>query len=105
MFDKFTNKPTSESKYDIVGKTDLDSTGGRSWSEYFSAEKLRAAWMPVRESPYLKYCKSTLVESVPLLQGKIQPRYSEGEWRSEAGVRNLIASGELDKSTAVIRAE
>lgn len=102
MIDDLTNKPTQERTYDIVGKRDVDSTGSRKWSDYFNADDIRAAWLPHQESPFEQYSKSALIDSAPLLDGKIQPRYSEGERRSELGVRNLIASGELDRSTAVI---
>lgn len=102
MLDDLRNKPTEQRTYDIVGKQDVDSTGSRAWSGYLSTDHLRAAWMPLQESPFAQYYKSALVDSAPLLEGKIQPRYSEGERRSEAGVKNLIASGELDRTTAVI---
>lgn len=102
MIDDLTNKPTQERTYDIVGKKDVDSTGSRKWSDYFNADDIRAAWLPHQESRFAQYSKSALIDSAPLLDGKIQPRYSEGERRSELGVRNLIASSELDRSTAVI---
>jgi len=88
--------------FNIVGSTDIDSEGTSAWAKYFQTDKLRDAWLTFDESAYRGFCKTNLIDSVVGQVNKICCRYSEGEERSERGIGNLVRTGELAETTAVI---
>lgn len=88
--------------FGIVGPQDFDSLGSKSWEKYLDPARLREAWSPVEDSPWYRYQKVKEIGSLKNVGRNIKPRYSEGEERSQRGLRNLIRSGVLGKETAVI---
>ncbi len=57
---------------------------------YLKGKELLAAWSPPYKSPYSKYMKTKTINSVDFVIGRIKPRYSEGEKKSEKELDNLI---------------
>jgi len=97
-------KITLEDKdtFSIVSSRETDSTGSDTWKSYLDRKKLSDAWLPPEGSPYLKFVKTKTLNSVEFVGGRIKPRYSEGEIKSERELDNLINSGQLGQGTAVI---
>ncbi|MCX6792028.1 MAG: hypothetical protein NT149_03240 [Candidatus Gottesmanbacteria bacterium] len=88
--------------FSIVGAQNTDSFGTSHWQDFLNTRKLLNAWEPPLNSPYKRFVKTKLIESINHVGPQIQPRYSEGEQTSERELQNLIANGVLGEDTAVI---
>ena len=86
----------------IISPQETDSTGGDTWKAYLDRKKLSDAWRPPEGSPYGKFIKTKTINSIEFVGGRIKPRYSDGEIKSERELVNLIKSGQLEQDTAVI---
>lgn len=74
----------------IVSPQEIDSLRSKRWMFYLKGKELLAAWSPPCKSPYSKYMKTKTINSVDFVIGRIKPRYSEGEKKSEKELDNLI---------------
>lgn len=89
-------------KINIVGAKETDSLDSDGWKEYSTSQKLLDAWGVPENSPYCDFQKTKTISSIDKYFDDIKPRYSQGEINSEIGIKELINSGILDKTTAII---
>lgn len=91
-----------KTKFSIVGKKETDSEGTKNWQRYTNSHELQEAWSPPKKSFFARFQKLKTIRAIDKIKSDIQPRYSEGESTSEAGIGNLIRKGLLTKDTAVV---
>lgn len=69
---------------------------------FLDRNRLNDVWSAPEGSPYGRFEKTRIIDSVNQFANELKPRYSEGETTSEFGIGNLIKTGVLGRDTAVV---